>query len=67
MTLIAYAGKELLPSQPRYERAYDLFQRGRDTRDIADIMRITETRALRYVTMGRCIHRSLPSPYKHKD
>lgn len=62
--LIAYAGKEPVASYPRYERAYELFQHGRDTSEIADIMRITEGRALRYVTLGRSLARSLPDPYQ---
>jgi hypothetical protein len=65
--LVAYAGKEPVTAHPRYERAYELFRRGRDTSEIAEIMRITEGRALRYVTLGRSLARSLPNPYQRKE
>ncbi|TGV26347.1 hypothetical protein [Mesorhizobium sp. M4B.F.Ca.ET.143.01.1.1] len=65
--LIAYAGKEPHPDHHRYDRAYKHFKLGRDTAAIAEMMRITEATALRYITNGRCIERNLPIPYERKE
>jgi hypothetical protein len=71
MGLVAYAGRESSPEDDRgsekRERAYRLFNRGRDTLEIADIMNIRESTALRYINIARSRERGLPDPYERKE
>ena len=46
------------------QRAHELFNFGWDTAKIAAVMQLTEDRALKYVTVGRCQARGLRLPYK---
>jgi len=43
--------------------AYSKFKGGWDTKDIALRMNITEAKAHKLVTLGRCYARSLANPY----
>lgn len=65
--LIAYAGKEPRAFQsiraPQQSRAYDKFMSGMDTLQIADMYRVTERTALRWVNNERSLRHGLPSPY----
>jgi hypothetical protein len=69
--LIAYAGKESFQEGDRgsekRDRAYRLFQRGRDTQEIADIMNIRESTALRYISIARSLEIGQPNPYERKE
>lgn len=47
----------------RCKRAYELFKLGWDTVKIAKLMHVSEGRAEKYVTIGRCRARGLPVPY----
>ena len=75
-SLIKYAGYEprkeresnrrsTPPASPakRATRAYDLFRVGRDTADIAAIMRVTEHTVLRWVNQARSEKLGLADPY----
>ena len=59
--LIAYAGKP--PEKRRSNLAYRHFKLGRDTSAIAYMLRVTEPTVLKWITIERCIQRSLPIPY----
>ena len=50
----------------RCKRAYELFKLGWDTGKIARLMHLTEGRAEKFVTIGRCRARGLPVPYGEK-
>jgi hypothetical protein len=69
--LVAYAGKEEFPEADRgsekRDRAYRLFKRGRDTQEIADIMNVRESTALRYVNIARSLELGLSRPYECKE
>jgi hypothetical protein len=74
--LIAYAGFDPEEDQPGYylsrrdqyrERAYVMFRAGRDTFDIAEIMKVPEHRVLAWITIERSKHRKLPNPYEVKE
>jgi DNA-binding transcriptional regulator LsrR (DeoR family) len=66
--LIGYAGRELPTNKITYaRRAYMHFRNGLDTADIAKIMRISEPKALHWITLGRCWERALPLPYQRKE
>lgn len=71
MALIAYAGREPFAEGDRgsekRDRAYRLFKRGRDTQEIADIMNIRESTALRYISVARANEHGLPLPYERKE
>ena len=59
--LIPYAAKP--PEKRRSNLAYRHFKLGRDTSAIAYMLRVTEPTVLKWITIERCIHRSLPIPY----
>ncbi|TGR83029.1 hypothetical protein EN866_34435 [Mesorhizobium sp. M2D.F.Ca.ET.223.01.1.1] len=72
MTLVEYAGKDrddepFSESQTRQanrrEKIYDLFGLGYDTHSIAKMVNISESTALRLLTIERCNRKFLPSPY----
>lgn len=56
-------GAEVMASQTT---AYDLFQRGFDTRQIAEYLGISEAAALKSLTTERCAARNLASAYPLK-
>lgn len=67
MALIGYAGQEHRPNPNEYDerckRAYRRFKAGWTTLQIAKQMGCGEAKALRYVTLGRCMARGLEIPY----
>lgn len=66
--LIAYAGKDHPTNKITYaRRAYMHFRNGLDTADVAKVMRISESKALHWITIARCWERGLPLPYERKE
>lgn len=67
MGLVPFAGKENLPNPRSHEemckRAYARFRLGQTTLQIAKVMNLSEARALKYVTLGRCAAKGLEPPY----
>lgn len=64
--MIPYAGHDPNESRRQFSmeaQAYDLFQSGLDTYDIAKKLRISEARVLRLVNIERSSLIHKPSPY----
>jgi len=66
--LVSFAEKEEIAPDIEREfslcgRAYDLFDMGLSTMDIAKSLGVSEARALMLVTHGRCFERGLATPY----
>lgn len=76
MTLVRFAGYDPNEGKPGYyqrktvtsgtsrrRRAYNMFLLGSDTFDIAQRMRVNESRVLKWISIERANHKRLPAPY----
>ena len=67
--LIPFAGGKArkTPTVTRRQLAYELFEFGKDTAQIAKQMNQPESTVLRWINIERANRLGLPSPYKNKE